>query len=143
MNSRPRSSKNGVAVLIVLVILMVFGVAMTLAMQTNLAARAESRRAAARLQAEYLATAGLELAQARFSRDAGYSGETWQVPAEELGGRDRAEVRIEIADVAEQPEQRRVIVLATYPLDEDAWRRQQFRLEILWNPSTTSDRSAP
>ncbi len=143
MNSRTHRRRSGAAILVVLVILMVFGVAMTLAMQTNLAARAEVRRAAARLQAEYLATAGMELAQARLSGDPGYAGETWQVPAEELGGRDRAEVRIEIANVAEQPEQRKIVVVATYPLDEDAWRQQQYRLVSLWNISTPSDRSAP
>jgi Tfp pilus assembly protein PilV len=143
MNSRTCRRRSGMAVLIVLVILLVFGVAMSLAMQTNLAARAEARRAAARLQAEYLATAGLELAQSRLNGDADYAGETWQVPAEEIGGSDRAEVRIEIASVAEQPEQRRVTVLAVYPLDDDVARRHQYRLEALWNTSTPSDRSAP
>ncbi len=49
-----------------------------------------ARRTARRLQAEYLAVAGYDLAAAATdTADANYTGQTWDVAAEELGGQDR------------------------------------------------------
>jgi len=138
---RLKARRRGAAILIVLAILAVFGVALAMAMRANLAARAESRRALQRLQAEYLATAGLDVARERLSTDNAYTGETWQVAAEELGGRDRAEVTIDISPVADRPNERRVSVVATYPIDDERWRQQRYRLEHIWNHAPDTERS--
>jgi hypothetical protein len=69
-------------------------------------------------QAAWLAESGLERAAARLAADPGYRGETWTIPAAELGGQDGAVVRIEVEPDAEQPERRRrVSVQADYPDD--------------------------
>ncbi len=143
MNRRTPIARRGAAILIVLVVLLLLGVAMSLALRANLTARAEARRAAARLQAEYLATAGLELATAKLADDATYPGETWQAPAADLGGPDSAEVSIEVSNDASNPESRLITVLATYPADGDAWRQQRHRISFKWSSSIPFGRQTP
>lgn len=143
MNKHVAMTRRGAAVLVVLVVLMLLGVAVSLALRANLAARAESRRAAARLQAEFLATGGLELAAARLGGDANYAGETWNVAANELGGSESAEVSIEVAMDASHPGDRQITVLAVYPAGGDAWRQQRLRRSFSWSPSHTLGTPTP
>ncbi len=133
MNKRIPFARRGAAILIVLVVLLLLGVAMSLALRANLTARAEARRAAARLQAEYLATAGLELATAKLADDATYSGETWQASAADLVGPGNAKVSIEVSNDASNPESRLITVVATYPADGDVWRRHHHRISYKWS----------
>ena len=66
-------------------------------------------------QAAWLAESGLERAAWRLGQDAEYSGETWNLSAEQLGAADSAVVRIEVEAFPEQPGRRVIRVRADYP----------------------------
>lgn len=68
-----------------------------------------------RAQADWLAESALERAAAKLRADAGYSQETWSIPAGELRGDDPGEVAIQVERPENQPGLRLVHVEATYP----------------------------
>jgi hypothetical protein len=75
--------------------------------------RAEERQ----IQADWLAESGLDRAAARLAAEAEYRGETWSIPAEELGGHEPAVVDIRVEPIPDRPGLRRVRVRADYPPD--------------------------
>jgi type II secretory pathway component PulK len=75
-------------------------------------------------QAGWLAESAVQRAVARLSADAGYHGETWNISAQELGGRDAATITIRVADVAGKTDRRTVRVEADYPADPYQRARQ-------------------
>jgi type II secretory pathway pseudopilin PulG len=100
VTSVPRH-RSGVTVIVVLALL---AVAMTLfGIWTRSAVRAERqlRQRELQLQCQRLAQAGVARAVARRSSDPSYSGETWNVPAEDLGGRHASSVQITVAPIAD------------------------------------------
>ena len=137
MSSFP--GRRGVAMLIVIAVFALIIVGISLAMKANLSARAESRQAARRLQAEYLAQSGLELAHVRLAGDAAYQGETWRVEAGELGGRDAALITIEVTAEQSDAAARRVTVVADYPAGEAASSTHRARISRIWKPSLPSE----
>jgi type II secretory pathway component PulK len=141
MNKPPRP-RRGAALLIALTALILVAVAISLALRTNLTARREARRAAAALQAEYLANAGLELALAQLETSPEYSGEVWQVAGEVLAGRDTAQVTIEIAAESTDETARRIVVVAEFPTG-DSPLKHRHRLERLWKPTVLSEDVTP
>lgn len=74
-----------------------------------------------RVQADWLVEAGWSLARAQLNQNPAYTGETWEIPAAELGGADAGRVRIEVsapaADAAEG--QHTLHVVAEYPAASD------------------------
>ena len=99
----------------------------------------ELRAAERRLQAEWLAESALDRAAARLMADAGYRGETWAVPAEDLGGRDGGSVRIEVRPVPDHPDRRIVRARADYPTDEARRARRSRELTITLAPERKGD----
>jgi len=69
-----------------------------------------------RLQADWLAEAGVQRAVYRVEEDQAYTGETWHVSAEDLGGAEGGEVAILVSALAEDPGVRQVRVTARYPV---------------------------
>jgi type II secretory pathway component PulK len=67
-----------------------------------------------RLQAAWLAEAGVERAAARLAADPKYTGENWKIAAKELASDESASVRIQIGTIAGQPERRSVRVQSDY-----------------------------
>ena len=86
--------------------LIVIGIICAGLLKVALARRAEVGAEERGLQADWLAESGLERASARLSAAGDYSGETWQIPAEELGGRASGTVAIRVEPVADHPERR-------------------------------------
>ena len=70
-----------------------------------------------RLQAGWLAEAGLDRAAARLAVDSAYAGETWTINAERLGGPDAAAVLIRAEKDELQTPGRLVVVQAAYPAE--------------------------
>jgi Tfp pilus assembly protein PilV len=68
-----------------------------------------------RVQAAWLAEAGLERAAWRLAADADYAGETWSLSPEQLAATDSAVVRIRVEAVPQHPNRRLVRVQADYP----------------------------
>jgi hypothetical protein len=94
--------------------------------------RTEERR----MQAEWLAESGLGRARARLEADPRYQGETWDVPAESLGGRATGVVRITVEPVENQSGRRRLRVEADYPRGEETRARQTKTLTVDFRPDT-------
>jgi hypothetical protein len=72
---------------------------------------------ARQIQAGWLAESGIQRAAARLAADANYRGETWNVSAEDLGGRDAGAVAIRVEQPPGKPDRRTVHVEADYPSD--------------------------
>ena len=92
------------------------------------------------LQAEWLAESGLERAAVRLAEAPDYRGETWQVPAADLGGPWSGTVTIAVEPVAAQPARRTVRVQADYPdgVEPRARRRKHATVEL--GPGAPEDR---
>ena len=109
--------RRGTVLIVVLVCLAVASVLfVVLAKQATLEHRVAQTRQWA-VQAQWLAEAGVERAVARLAANAAYTGETWNVSAEELAGRNGAVVRIRAETIADQPDRRTIRVEADYPDD--------------------------
>ncbi len=96
----------------------------------------EVRASERRLQAEWLAESALDRAAARLSARPDYPGETWDVPASEIGGPDGGTVVIEVKPVPGRPDRRSVRVRADYPRDAPRRARESRALTIAAAPSS-------
>jgi hypothetical protein len=122
---------------VVLVCLMVAGIMLVgVARQAGIARRTVDRSLWS-AQARWLTEAGVERAVARLAADPAYAGETWRVSAQELGGRDDAEVRIRTKELAGRPGRLAVGVEADYPRDALARCRRVKQIEVDREPITS------
>ena len=83
-----------------------------------------------RLQALWLAEAGIERAAARVLTDPNYAGETWTIPAKELAADDSAVVRIQIEPISGQPQRQSIHVEADYSVAPECRCRQVKQIVI-------------
>jgi Tfp pilus assembly protein PilX len=113
-HDRPRRGMLAIAVLVCLLVLTMIAGAL---IRTGVAQRDEVRGLERRLQAEWLAEAGLRRALARLEADPGYSGETWDVGARELGAADAATVAIAVERPPGDANARTIRVRADFPRD--------------------------
>lgn len=78
-------------------------------------------------QALWLAESAASRAAARLGRDADYAGETWEIPAGELGGAAGKAI-ITVSPGEDDPAGRRIAIEAHYP--DDPVRRVMIRKEF-------------
>ena len=83
-----------------------------------------------RLQAMWLAESGLQRASVRLAGSADYTGETWVVSAESLGGDRDGRVEICVEPVADEPNARRVHVTADYPAESEYRKRHSKHIQL-------------
>ena len=85
-----------------------------------------------RAQADWLVQSGWSLALSQLRQNPAYAGETWQVPATELGGADPGRVKIEITPpAADAPDGKHLIrVMAEFPAGSD--HRVQVTRNGMW-----------
>jgi hypothetical protein len=123
LHSAPR---RGVIMMIVIVCVVVATAICGLLVRMAVLGRSATEAQHRRLQAQWLAEAGIERAVARLAQDPRYSGETWTLPPEDHAApgaaADGGVVRIVIAPAADQaaaapPGRRLVRVEARYPND--------------------------
>lgn len=127
MRSRYRNQKRnrrGVAVVCALVCMVIAAAVFAMILRQVGLSRRVVGEAQQQRQATWLVESGIERAVARLATDPEYNGETWNLTAENLGGRNSEEgeldgdsgvVTIEIETVPEQPNRRAVHVRADYP----------------------------
>ncbi len=127
---RGNNRRRGLVLLFVLAVIAVATVRMVTLARTMVSAREELQTQSWQLQAGWLARSGLQRAAARLKQRPDYAGETWKVSADEIGGRDGAVVRIDVAPLADQPGRRRVRVVADYP-DSPQHRARESREAIV------------
>ncbi|QDV33037.1 hypothetical protein [Tautonia plasticadhaerens] len=121
---RHRSDRRrGGAALVALVCLSLIAMVVAGLLRLGASRAAGLDAVARRAQADWLVEAGLERAALRVSRDPDYGGETWDLPAEALGGR-AGSVVIEVERGEGGASGPRVVrVRADYPSDGDPSRR--------------------
>jgi type II secretory pathway pseudopilin PulG len=103
-----------VVVLIALIIIAIVSAALLkVAMTRRASTQAEERR----IQAGLLADSGLERAASRLEASPEFTGETWEIPAQELGDRGRGVVTIVVEPIADRPRFRKVRVQADFPAE--------------------------
>jgi membrane protein implicated in regulation of membrane protease activity len=113
------AGRHGIALFIVLFAMFAAG-AVLLTLSSAAATRlADIRDNRHRLQTDQLADAGVQRAIAQLRASGEYRGETWRVPADELGSDWPAEVKIEVTAPDESDKDKlQVSVQADYPPDE-------------------------
>lgn len=122
------------AVLIIALVALGVAAMVSLAMLRVIAdSRKELRLQTWRAQAGWLAESALDRAAARLARQSDYTGETWKVPADELGGNDAAVVQIRVEPVTDQPARRSIHVVADYP-DDPQYRVRESRETVIELP---------
>ena len=142
MNQRVARKRRGVVIVPVLVCFVLIMLICAALVQLVFAERGINRQEERRLQAEWLAEAGLDRAAARLSRARDYTGESWEIPAKELGGHDAARVNIAVETPKGQTGHRRVTVRADYPLAAERRARRRRTLVIDLGPEPgTGDKS--
>lgn len=107
-----RRDRGGSVVVVVLVCLMALAMIGAASLRVGLHERRLIRADEGRLQAEWLMRSGLERAVFRLAEEESYVGETWDIPADVLGGKVPAVVRIVVAKDDAGPDRRRVSVQA-------------------------------
>ena len=111
----PRSA--GARCVAVLVCMTIASVVVLNMLRTTIMEQRQLRTQRQHLQAERLAAAGLDRAVAQLQQSATYSGETWQIAAEELGGASAGSVTIRVEPINDRPQERTIAVQADYPDD--------------------------
>lgn len=107
--------RRGAQLVVSLVVLMLVGALAAALTRGLLDARRQALLAERGAQAGLLADAGIGRARARLARDPSYAGETWDVPAADLGGAGAARVTIAVTAADGGPARRRVAVRAEFP----------------------------
>ena len=102
------------------------------AIQLASTGRRQVRQEQLRMQANWLAEAGLERAAARLDAEAGYRGETWEIAADDLDGQHAGKVLIRIGPAEDAEEMRIVIVEASYPAGATPSRSEERRVGKEW-----------
>jgi hypothetical protein len=118
--SSPRGAQRGGTVLVV--VLVALGLALGVCGAMFRAAANEQRMLRRQLwqaQADWLAEAGLRRAARRLSTDGAWTGETWMIEAEELGGPSAGRVVIDVGPSQEGAALREVRVRADFPAEAD------------------------
>ena len=89
-----------------------------------------------RVQADWLAEAGWSLARAQLNQNPAYTGETWEIPAAELGGADAGRVKIEVtAPAADDANAQHILhVVAEYPAASD--HKVRVKRDGIWKATT-------
>jgi Tfp pilus assembly protein PilV len=121
---------------VVLIALFVIGLICVGLLKVAFARRAEAAMEERRLQAGWLAESGVDRAVARLQASADYSGETWEVPAADLGGRGSATVAIQVEKVPDRVDRKKVRVQADYPTGSSLRARQS--CEIIFTIKSSS-----
>jgi Tfp pilus assembly protein PilV len=116
-----RRGLTSVAVLIALIIIAIITAGLV---KVAFARRALMMAEERRLQAAWLADSGLERASSRLAASSDYKGETWEIPAEDFGGRGSATVQIQVEKPPDQPDRRKVRIQADYPAKSSLRTRQ-------------------
>lgn len=115
---RQRRHRRGAilaAALVCLLIVLLFAGALVQAIVTQ---RRQARSQEPQSQAMHLADAGLRRAAFQLQQSPDYAGETWRVPAEQLGGAQAAEVLIHVTTLDAAPRERLVRVEARFPVGD-------------------------
>jgi Tfp pilus assembly protein PilV len=131
-NYRMRSPRHrrGMVLIVLLVCLAVAAALILSAGRIALVSHQATQTAQWKTQSRWLVESGMERAAAKLAADPAYAGETWNIPAAELGTEDNGVVRIEVKPVDGQPSRRAVRIEADFPDDPVHRTRQEKEIVI-------------
>ena len=143
-----RTPKKGAALVMILIVLAVATAIFLASLKLLVVQRQSIELESQRIQAGWLAQSGVDRAAARLAAEPQYRGETWDISAEDLGGRDGGTVAIRIENVSGKPDRRRLHVVADYPSDTEQRARETREVTInvsgtLRVPIPSGTRSVP
>jgi type II secretory pathway component PulK len=107
--------RAGFALIGVMIVLVVASMLVVSWCKSIAAQREQLRIAEDRLAAEWLAEGAIDRAAAKLRDNKDYTGETWAISADELGGQDGAAIEIRIAPVDGHADRGAIEVEAEYP----------------------------
>jgi Tfp pilus assembly protein PilV len=124
VRARKKRPSRGFVLIMFLVCLAVAAALIAGTAKIAISSHRATQNASCSAQARWLAESGVERAAASLAIDAEYKGETWNIPASEIGGPDAGVVRIKVLPVADQPTRRTIEVEADFPDDPVYCSRQ-------------------
>lgn len=125
---RLRQKQRGMILILVLACLAIAAVLLVAGVKLAVSNHRLTRSFGWSVQARCLAESGVERAAAQLAADPNYSGETWKIPAEILGGDDAGIVKIEITPVSGESKRRLVKAQADFP--DDSLDRVRYSKEL-------------
>jgi len=99
-------------------------------LKTAVAHRRQMLTEEQRMQADWLAESAVERATHRLQIDVNYPGETWNIPAADLNGRDSGRVRITVRKADKGSDGHRVTVEAVYPVGTERQVKRTKRISM-------------
>jgi hypothetical protein len=126
--NRLRHGQRGVVLILILACLAIAAVLLTIGVKLAVTNHRLTQTLGWKVQARWLAESALQRAAAKLAADAEYTGETWKIPAQDLGGQYSGIVKIEIKPVPDQTKQRQLKVEAIFP--DDPFDRVQFSKQL-------------
>lgn len=128
---QPRSTRRGVALAAILVCLFVASLLAFSLIELALMHHRQVQTVAEQQQCFWLAESGVQRAMQRLAKSSDYTGETWTVPAEALGGSRLGVVTIQVTRPASQKTGGVLRVEARYP--NDPVRPTVYQRELKFN----------
>lgn len=128
--------RRGAFLVVTMICLILSAVLIGSLLKTALAQHRQMIYEQQRLQANWLAEAGLERAANRLASDSKYAGETWSLPPDSFAGQGAAEVRIKINPVDGRSAARTVFVEAEFPAGFDRHARRSLQATVVLSAST-------
>lgn len=135
-NRHDSSRRGAVTIVVLLATLIVFSIGLTM-LETTLRERERTLQFEQRQQSTWLAESGIERAAAKLQSNPEYSGETWTLDKEELGGSDEGTVTIKVLP-EENSDRRIVTVVADYPNDPHQHIRTSRKIFVDVPPPSTN-----
>ena len=131
---RSRTNRRGMVSVVMLIGLIVLGLIATSLLKVATGRRALARLAENQAQASALADSGLDRALAQLQTHPDYIGETWEIPAGDLGGRGSAGIKIKVQADPDRADQRVITVTADYRIARPGPIRQSRTIRIPVSP---------
>lgn len=125
-----KGNRRGVVLGAVLVSLTIAAILFISLLGLAAAQQRQLRKQQIDLQATWLMEAGMERATARLGQDSNYTGETWRVSAQQIGGRDAGVVLCVVKRNGDSPHLCSVTVTADYPEQDRHRIRKSKTFEI-------------
>jgi type II secretory pathway component PulK len=132
--NRPTHRRGGVMVIALVcmtVSMLLIGALLRLAVIDRRQIRADHSR----LQSDWLAESALDRAAHRLRADPAYTGDQWEIPATDLGGRHAGRVEIAVAAVQGDNSRRSVTVVALYPVGADRFSQRTKTITVRIEPN--------
>lgn len=133
--SANKASRRGAVLMLILVCLLLLTMTTGVLLRAAMLHREHTHTALPQSQARWLAHAAAEAATVQLKGDASWSGESWTVSAEELGGSDAARLTVAVSQAPGRPGSRLVAITVDYPPDDPhrAHVEQQLRFDLPTN----------